>query len=93
MRGQDLWLAHQHQRGIRMRIQKSQASRERNSGTDIPTHGVDSNPDHDKNGEVKNLTLGKRKARRMSAGQVLKREIRLLIWYSTLCDHGKNRWG
>jgi len=93
MRSQDFWLTHQHQRGFWMSIQKSQASRDRNSGTDIPAHGVDSNPDHEKTGAVKNLTLGKRKARRMSAGQCLKREIRLLIWFSTLCGHGKNRWG
>jgi len=53
VRRQNVWLAHQHQRGFGMASQKGQAGRHGNGRTDVPAHGVDSDPDHEKTGAVK----------------------------------------
>ena len=84
VRSQNLGLTHQHQRGLWMSIQKRQTCRERDSGTDVAPHGIDSNPDHGKTGSVKNWSSGKRKARRMSAGQCLQRELRFSFGFKHL---------
>jgi hypothetical protein len=55
-----------------MAAQKSQAGRHSHQGTKIPSHGINSDPDHDGTGAINKGICSKTKARRMSAGSFLK---------------------
>jgi hypothetical protein len=54
-----------------MTVKKSQTGRHGHRGTEIPSHGINSDPDHGETGAINKGVCNKTKARRISAGPFL----------------------